>query len=123
MVQLIRVSFLALLSLMLLPAAPALADQCAYVSKDLAIQAADELKTAVTVHRLCEPCGEKLAKELTPTSVVAKHTGYEDYWQVFVNGKGIDLAYTFLDRINLSKFVGCPATDISEFLSAEHLGG
>ena len=99
--------------------APALADQCAYISKQQAITAISRLSLNDTIYYLCEPCGEKAAQEASIYSLGAGSVGYEDYWQVQVNKKGIDLAYVFVDSklddqlVNLAIAADCKVTGVS----------
>lgn len=50
-------------------------------------------------------------------------SNYEDFWKVKVNGKGIDLAYVFIDSdiednlVNLAAIANCPAERVSPVLS------
>ena len=107
----------ALMALVLLSvAAPVFADQCAYVTKQQAKKAVIALLNAKEIHELCEPCGETTAKKVTLKSISMAPTGYEGTYEVSVNGKGIDAAYTFVNRSNLAFAVGCPATDVSRTL-------
>lgn len=100
----------------------ALADQCAYVGKQQALAAASRLELGQTVYQYCQPCGDRQPKALPIKTLSVGTTGYEDYWEVRVNGLGIDLAYTFVDagiknqKINLAAVTGCPAVDVSTTL-------
>lgn len=101
--------------------APALADQCSFISKQQAITAISRLSLNGTIYHLCEPCGEKVAKKALIHSLGANTVDYEDCWQVQVNGKGIDLAYVFVDSklddqlvlVNLAIAAGCKAHGVS----------
>ena len=98
---------------------PALADQCSYISKQQAIAAISRLCLNDTIYYLCEPCGEKVAKETLIYSLGAGTVNYEDYWQVQVNEKAIDLAYVFVDSkldgqlVNLAIAANCKARGVS----------
>lgn len=110
----------------------AMADQCAYIEKAQAEKAMETIKVGDQLVSYCEPCGEsssiKGSGKLEIVSTVSSEpTGYENTHEVKVNGKGIDLAYTFIkkktfwDKIglgskkynNLSKLVGCPSEAVS----------
>ena len=99
--------------------APALADQCSYISKQQAIAAISRLSLNNTIYHLCESCGEKFAKKALIHSLGANTVDYEDYWQIQVNGKGIDLAYVFVDSkldgqlINLAIVADCKVEGVS----------
>lgn len=105
-----------------LTARPAAADQCAYVSKAQALLAASRLNVGQILYELCEPCGEVLPKATKINSISVGTVDNGDYWEVSVNGRGIDLAYSYIDSgiegkpIALSAIAGCPATKISPFL-------
>jgi len=97
------------------------ADQCAYISQQQAGAALDHIKPGTEFLAYCEPCDEPTPARSAMQSVQelrAAPTGYENTWEISVNGKGIDLAYTFVKRadgsfLNLSKLAGCPSDDVS----------
>lgn len=90
-----------------------LADQCAFISKAQAEKAVKALIETQSVQSLCEPCGEKRAQNVKVESLGMRKAGYENYSEVVINGKGIDLAYTYVNGLNLAKLVGCPVQDVS----------
>lgn len=98
---------------------PAWADQCAYISKEQAIAAISRLSLNDTIYNLCEPCGDKIAQPSLIFDLGAATVDYKNYWQVMVNGKGIDLAYVFVDSglddklINLAIASDCEVTSVS----------
>lgn len=99
----------------------AMADQCAYITKDQARDAAKLLKIGDTITEYCEPCGDSARRTIEVTSIGYAPVGYENWYELQVNGKGVDLAYTFLRTSsvvdsNLSFLVGCPAQGVSIFL-------
>ena len=99
--------------------APALADQCSYISKRQAIIAISRLNLNDTIYYLCEPCGEKAAKKTLIYSLGAGTIDYENFWQVYVNKKSIDLAYVFVDSklddqlVNLAVVAHCKTAGVS----------
>ena len=99
--------------------APALADQCAYISKQEAIKAISRLSLNDTIYHLCEPCGEKVAKKALIYSLAAGTVHYKNHWQVRVNEKEIDLAYVFIHSkldgqlVNLAIAADCKVWDVS----------
>jgi hypothetical protein len=115
------------IGLVCLPAAPGLADQCAYITKDRALNAVSRLNTGQTIYLLCEPCGEKSATPTVIKSLAISTVDYEDFWQVKVNETGIDLAYVFVESgidnrfINLAAIAGCTATKVSPILPRRYL--
>ncbi|MEA5535127.1 hypothetical protein [Crocosphaera sp. XPORK-15E] len=101
----------------------AYADQCSYVEKEQALKAVSFLSLNQQIYLFCEPCGEKVPRSVTIESVAAGTVGYQDFWQVSINGKGVDLAYTYVPSsleqkpINLAALSGCSAGDVSPFIS------
>jgi hypothetical protein len=114
------------LCLTLLWCLSAKADQCAYITKEQASKALSSLNLSQTIYFLCEPCGEIRPTSSLIESLSIETVGYQEYWQVTINGKGIDLAYTFVDAgidnklINLAAIANCTATDVSIVLPNPH---
>lgn len=103
---------------LVLSASSAFADQCAYINKDQAAKAVKTLLNADSVKTLCEPCGETKAVALKEIqSIEIKATGFENTVEIKLDGKSIDLAYTFVNGKNLANTAGCEATGVSEKLS------
>ena len=104
---------------------PVLADQCSYISKEQGIAAISRLNIGQTISQLCEPCGEAIPQITTITNLSLEKVDYEDFWQVVVNGEGIDLAYVFVDSgidknfANLAAIANCPATEVSPVLPTD----
>ncbi|WP_019504627.1 hypothetical protein [Pleurocapsa sp. PCC 7319] len=104
---------------------PALADQCSYIKKEQAIATISRLDINQTIYKLCEPCGEKDPQSVKIQHLSMEKVDYQDYWQVGVNGEGIDLAYVFVDSgvednlVNLAAIANCPAQSVSPVLSKE----
>jgi hypothetical protein len=103
----------------------ALADQCSFVTKAQAIAAFQNLSIGQTIYEFCELCGDRTARPVVIQSLNLKNTNSPGYWQILVNGKGIDLAYTYIDyqdsgrrRINLALTANCPAADFTPLLSS-----
>lgn len=98
------------------------ADQCAWNSEAHARAAARRLPIGSEMVALCEPCGEKVPTRTVVEKVDVKPVG-GTFWEVSVNGVGIDLAYVFIHAkaadpfvTNLSKLVGCSSQDVSRTL-------
>jgi hypothetical protein len=100
------------------------ADPCQAVSDEVASDAATEINEHREIVRFCEPCGDK-APGVPEKHVVATTRREERGWsEVVVNGKPIDLAYTFVrtnDRTydNLAALVSCDAPGVSRTLRIE----
>jgi hypothetical protein len=88
--------FLVILCLSLFPMVVQ-ADQAAYVSKAEAVKAASVLRNSKEVRHYCQPCGDRRWEREEVKDVQAKHTGYQDFWEVQINGKGVDLAYIYFE--------------------------
>jgi len=92
----------------------AFADQCHYVNKK---QAQAALKIALetkTIQTLCEPCGENIAQSLSIKSIGIADVDFQGYWELQVNGQGLDLAYTYVNGMNLATLVSCSTTSVSK---------
>lgn len=108
-----------------LTANAALADQCAYISKPEALMAAAHLQLGQTIYNFCENCGDRRPRPVTVQALSVGTVDYQDYWQVSVNGRGIDLAYTYLNmnpeqprqQTNLALVVGCPTQGATPIIS------
>lgn len=101
---------------------PAWADQCAYITKEQALIAASRLNLGDRIYLFCEPCGDRHPQQTTIKSLALKTVDYQNYWQVYINNKGIDLAYVFIPAkidtylLNLAAIAACPAVDVSPVL-------
>lgn len=104
--------------------APARADQCAWNSNKVAIAGAALIVEAGKTTAFCQPCGDaQPAGAVDNTSVevrqVAKPTGKDPaYFEVVVNGKGVDLAYVYILNqagfwVNVGLKVKCGATEVA----------
>ena len=101
---------------------PAVADQCAYISKEQAMTVVSRLQINQTIFELCEPCGEKEVIATQINNLSMAKVDYQDYWQVEVNERGIDLAYVFIDAgnskdlVNLGIVANCRTRSVSSVL-------
>ena len=77
-------------------AAVAFADQAAYIAQAQAQKAAAFLKDKKQIRHYCNPCDDKgdRVEDISTVDAVAVE-GSKPYWEVLVNGKGIDLAYVY----------------------------
>jgi hypothetical protein len=73
----------------------AFADQAAYVTKAQADKAAAFLKDKKQIRHYCAPCDDKGDRVEDIADVTAVKVDYQNYWEVQINGKGIDLAYVY----------------------------
>ena len=74
----------------------ALADQAAYITKEQAEKAAAFLKDKKQIRHYCNPCDDKgdRVEDISTVEAVAVADS-KPYWEVLVNGKGVDLAYVY----------------------------
>lgn len=103
-----------------------MADQCQAIKLDEAERAAILIQKNSTITEYCEPCENG---KIGSTSVVKSVKvvplvlfGNETYYEVKVNGKSLDLAYTFLKvapnrSVNVAKAVACSTLDHSSVSS------
>lgn len=99
------------------------ADQCQLIQTDQMARALDHIKPNSTYIEFCEPCGDKdffrrKAQVVKSLAVNTEKVGNDTYWALKLNGKEVDLAYTFVRKrdgsfINLSKLADCPSSDVS----------
>lgn len=119
-------------------ASAAFADQCVVVDEAQAKAITNIVKVGDMIGTLCEPCGEEPTELGGPSfeEVVSigiepfEMTGIvqsdddseENFYQVVINGKPVDLAYTYITTtrsnyytvtLNAAFYVGCYATDVT----------
>ncbi|HMO27875.1 hypothetical protein [Enterovirga sp.] len=105
-----RVSLI--LGCLVIAATPALADQCSWNSKPVAEKALTYLGVGSNVQEFCRPCSDKKASKITVATAESKQVD-TDYYQVQLNGRGVDLAYLFVQQkgsktwTNLGRLVKC----------------
>ena len=127
-----------LLTLMALAfAAPAQADQYAYVTLRQATDALAVLATNEEVHEFCAPCDDTRSKRIVVRSIgigrvwdgegatVYRSDG-KSFWEVFVNDESIDLAYLYVRKDgqwqNLALSLGLDASKVPRHLSENRIG-
>lgn len=100
----------------------ALADQAAYITQAQAQKAAAFLKDKKHIRHYCNPCDDKgdRVEEISTVEAVAV-TDSKPYWEVLVNGKGIDLAYVYYQNEdgewkNLAKKMKIKVDDVPKSL-------
>jgi uncharacterized protein YecT (DUF1311 family) len=103
-----------------LAAAPALADQAAWVEKAAAERAAERIRAQSVIRSYCAPCGDRQWTE-KPVRRVEVRNPSGAYYQVAADGEELDLAYVYLpegDRWrNVAIMLGLDVSDVPEFLS------
>ncbi len=76
----------------------AFADQAAYITKAQAEKAVRLLRGQNKIKHFCAPCADKKATLEQIYTLKAAPTGDGNYWEVKINGKGVDLAYVYYQK-------------------------
>lgn len=101
-------------------ALPASADQAAYLTKVDAERAVHLLMNTGTVKSYCAPCGDARAESMAVNDIKKADVHYEGYWEVQINGQGVDLAYLYFPENNkwrnVAMALGIPVQDVPEFI-------
>jgi hypothetical protein len=105
-------------------AAPAHADQCAWLDDDsVARRAAAALAAADSVLAFCEPCGDPAPGAPAKVGRVGTRAVGDGFRELTLDDRGIDLAYTYVRSpgggvyANLAALAGCPADGVSPTLT------
>ncbi len=98
------------------------ADQCQYTTQQQAQRALEIVQAAKTarssvISAFCEPCGDVQPQVISVYSSMAAPVGMDEYWGLFLNGSNVDLAYTYVNGLNLAFLAGCPAEGVSTAIS------
>ncbi|OQX20208.1 MAG: hypothetical protein BWK80_35985 [Desulfobacteraceae bacterium IS3] len=105
--------------LFFLVSATVFADQAAWIEKSDADKAAGMLGPGTILRSYCAPCGDTAWMELPVSQAEVTHRE-GGFYEVEVNGKGIDLAYIYIEKNglwrNLAMILGIAVQDVPEFL-------
>jgi len=98
------------------------ADQCQLVDSGTAVRALQLLHDHPNVVTYCEPCGDRAPSDVTNAAWVATERDRSGSYQVVIDRREVDLAYTFVqtdpDRFdNLAQLAGCPVSGVSTTLT------
>jgi len=108
-----------------LTAVPAIADQAAWVLKADADRAVQMIDPGTEIRAFCQPCGDSSWTSVIVNKIEVRNTSAK-YFQIFVNGRGIDLAYYYINKDgkwrNIAIFLGIDVSDVSEFLDGNSGG-
>lgn len=98
----------------------AAADQCYLLDKADAEKGVQVLSKSTTAYKLCEPCGETTPEKIQIADVKMVDANYNGWFEVQVNGEGVDLAYIF-DHYgkNVALQTNCYATDVSASIGVQ----
>ena len=99
---------------------PVMADQVACISKDDTFRVLEFLKNTKNLKFFCAPCNNNFPKTVTIETITSVKMNDKDYWGDYVNGKLIDLAYTYFPFYhkwrNLAMALQFPVHDVPEYL-------
>lgn len=103
----------------LMTIASSFADQAAWIEKSDAYKAGGMINPGTLLRSFCAPCGDTIPTDLPVKQVEVKNADAR-YYQIFINGKGIDLAYTYIEQegkwVNLAMLLGLEVSGVPEFL-------
>ena len=102
---------------------PVFADQAAWVSRSEAVSALEILAKYERIRHYCAPCGDKEATEEAIESIGLFKAKDGSFWEIRVNGKGVDLAYVYFEKkkgkwINAALEARIDVSDVPKELSA-----
>lgn len=100
------------------------ADQAAWITKDQAERGAALIKNSGKIRHFCSPCGDNFFRGENVHAVKAlKAAGSnpgDQYFEVLVNGSGVDLAYVYVlsdgKWINAAIQLNIPVESVPKFL-------
>ncbi|QTA79627.1 Lysozyme inhibitor N-terminal domain-containing protein [Desulfonema limicola] len=105
---------------------PASADQAAWVLKADADKAVQMIDPGIEIRTFCQPCGETSWTSVIVNQVELKNSSGQ-YFQVFINGQGVDLAYCYINKDgkwkNIAIILGLDVSGVSEFIIDEGTPG
>lgn len=101
-------------------ALPAMADQAAYLPEVDADRAVTLLQKTYTLKSFCAPCGDTHAQSMEVNSINKADVNYKGYWEVQINGEGVDLAYLYFPEKdkwrNVAITLDIPVKGVPEFI-------
>jgi len=108
-------------SFFIISATTAFADQAIWIKKSDADKALQMIHPGMTVRKYCAPCGDSTWTSLTVKEVKVNQKE-KDFFEVNVNGEGIDLAYIYIENQgrwrNLAMMLNLNVADVPEYLEA-----
>ncbi len=116
-----RIKAVLLLTILAISVLAVYADQAAYITQAQAEKAAAFLTGKMQIRHYCAPCDDKGDRVEDIKTVVAAPAGYQEFWEVKVNGEGIDLAYVYFQTEegkwkNLAKELDIKVKDVPKYL-------
>ncbi len=76
-------------------ASPSMGDQALFISKEQSQTALKMLSGHSELRLYCAPCQGDQPKSVQVKKLEASYTGTDKFWEILLNGNGIDLAYTY----------------------------
>lgn len=105
---------------------PAFADQAAWISRNEASRALKELAEATSIKHFCAPCDDQSVTDEAIENIGLFRVEGQNYWEIRVNGKGIDLAYVYFQKrgrwVNAAMAARIKVSDVPRELSRAQLG-
>lgn len=99
-----------------------LAGQCNYMNKSQALKALEILEKSkdefdlFVIDKYCESCLDAYPKPILVNSFAIKKHKQPNIYELSINTKTIDAAYTYVDGNNLANMVGCKTVAVSKYL-------
>ncbi len=102
-------------------AGSAFGDQAAWIEKAQAEKAGQMIHPGMDIRFFCPPCGD-ISWTVVPVQNTEVRKASDRFYEVTVNGKGIDLAYTYIEQSgqwkNLALLLELAVSDVPEFLDS-----
>ncbi len=97
------------------------ADQAAYIHKNDSFHALALLKYKKEIRHFCKPCGDTTYRAEEIRNIEAAPVNYENYWELRINGAGVDLAYVYyIDADgkwrNVANRINLKVSDVPKYL-------
>ncbi|MBK9162410.1 MAG: hypothetical protein IPM21_00570 [Acidobacteria bacterium] len=107
-------------------ATPVFADQAAWISRAEAARAMKVLAEATAIKHHCAPCDDQTIRDESVDNIGIFRVEGQNYWEIRVNGKGVDLAYVFFQKkgkwVNAAMQAKIDVSDVPKRLSRAQLG-
>lgn len=106
---------------------PAYADQAAWVSRAEAAKALRILAEYGSIKHYCAPCDSEEVRDEVINDIGMFSVEGGKYWEIRVNGKGIDLAYVYFPKkqnqwVNAAMQAKIKVSDVPKKLSRSQIG-
>lgn len=99
------------------------ADQAAWIPEPDANKAASMINPGTEIRKFCQPCGQTSWTPVNVKKIEVRNTS-GDYFQVYINDKGLDLAYTYMNQDgkwrNIAIILGLDVSGVSEYIDGKN---